>query len=215
MKDLRVVQTKSSLRITSFAPIREFDPPSIVIMGDKFQYAENIIYNGADVKEFVIASPTRIIARIPDQQLGKPITSLSVLTTVPAARNSSILSLGLSRLNRAVQGIDKLVQDWMLIFLTTPGSDIFDPTLGGGARQLIGKAAYGRGTSVMADLSIAVSRTREQLQALQSKYSNIPPDERLLSAELTDVRFDEATTTLTAVVDIKNMVGATATVNVR
>jgi phage baseplate assembly protein W len=215
MRDLRVVQTKTTLPITSIAPIRGFEPPSIIILGDKYQYAEEIFYNGAEVREFVISSPQRIVARIPDEQLGRPMTSVTIITTIPAANNTSLLSMGLSKLNRSVAGIDKLVQDWMLIFLTNPGSDIFDPDVGGGARAIIGKPVYGGGASAMADLSLAVSRTREQLLRLQSKYPGIPPAERLLSASLTDVRFDNTTTTLTAVVDLQNMVGASASVTVR
>jgi hypothetical protein len=215
MRDIRVVQTKSSLPISSLAPIRGFNPASIMILGDKFQYAEEVIYNGAEVQEFVISSPQRIVARIPDIQLGMPMTSVLVLTTIPSANNTSILSMGMAKLNRSVTGIDKLVQDWMLLFLTNPGSDIFEPDLGGGARAIIGQPVYGGGSSAMADLSMAVSRTKEQLLRLQGRLSGIPPDERLLSASLTDVRFDSSTTTLTAVVDLYNMVGVSASVTVR
>ena len=215
MRDLRVVQTKATLPITSLAPIRNFTPPSIIILGDKFQYAEQVLYNGVEVQEFVISSPQRIVARIPEAQLGMPITSVSVLTMIPSANNTSLLSMGMSKLNRSVSGVDKLVQDWMLLFLTNPGSDIFEPDIGGGARAIIGKPVYGGGTSAMAELSLAVSRTKEQLLRLQAKFPGIPPDERLLSASLTDVRFDNSTTTLTAVVDLQNMVGVSASVTVR
>lgn len=215
MRDFRVVQTKASLPISSVAPIREFVPPSIIVLGDKFQYAEQILYNGVEVEEFVISTPNRLIVRIPSSQLGLPLTSVAVLTTIPSAGNDSLLSLGLPKLTRSVSGLDRLVQDWMLLFLTTPGSDVFEPSLGGGARQIIGKPSYGGGTSASAELSLAVSRTREQLLRLQAQNPRIPPAERLLSASLSSVRFDELTTTLTAVVDIQNMVGAAASVTVR
>ena len=215
MRDFRVVQTKTSLPITSLAPIRKFEPPSIIVLGDKFQFAEEILYNGVPVDEYVISTPNRIIARIPDSQLGLPLLSVSILTTIPSAGNDSLLSLGLPKLSRSVSGLDKLVQDWMLLFFTTPGSDIFDPSLGGGARQIIGKPTYGGGTSASAELSMAVSRTQEQLLRIQAQNPRMPPDERLLSASLISVRFDEHTTTLTAVVDIRNMVGIAASVTVR
>jgi hypothetical protein len=212
MRDFRVVQSKAALRVTSISPVRGFDPPSIIVLGEKFQLAEQVLYNGIDVPEFVIASQTRIVARIPDALLGLPMTGVSVMTSVPAANSSSLLSLGLSRLSRSVAGMDKLVQDWMLLFMTTPGSDIFDPSLGGGGQQVVGKAAGPGGSGASAELSLAVSRTREQLLSIQAKSPRIPPAERLLSASLVSVRFDEMTTTLTAVVDIRNMVGASASV---
>lgn len=215
MKDFRVVQAKASLKVTSVSPIRGFHPPSILVLGERFQYAETVLYNGTEAFEFVVSSSTRLIVKIPEAQVGRPLTSLAVLSPTPTVDADALISFGIPRLGRVVQGMDKLVQDWMLVFMTTPGSDIFDPTVGGGARAIIGKPAYGGGQSAMADLALAVDRTREQLVRSQAKHPRIPPDEKLLSASLTDVRFNSDTTTLTAVVDLRSMAGGATSVFLR
>ncbi len=215
MRDFRVVLAKTRLKIASVAPVRNFYPPSIIVLGEQFNLTDEIQYNGVQVQEFIIASPTRLIVRIPDSQVGVNLADLRVLAPVPLAQRDAIVSLAVARPLRTVSGIDRLVQEWVLIFLTNPGSDIFDPTSGGGARSVIGQAADVTGTNAMSDLSLAVENTKRQLLQKQAKNSKIPPNERLLSASLSNVSYDQKTTALIGLVDLRNVVGGAATVTVR
>jgi hypothetical protein len=67
----------------------------------------------------------------------------------------------------------------------------------------------------MAQLSIAVDRTRQQILRSQASNSRIPPAERLLSASLSNVSFEPQTTALSALVDLKNVLGGSASVALR
>jgi hypothetical protein len=212
MRDFRVVQAKVSLRISSMVPVRGFDPPAILITGDSFNKAEEIVFNGIQVTEFLILGPNRLVAKIPDSQVGKALDSLFVLTSTSATHTDAALSLGITKPVKTVSGIDRLVQEWTMVFLTTPGSDIFDPAGGGGASSIVGKTADRNSAS--AALSQAVERTRQQITAKQARNSRIPPSERLLSASLVSVKFNVETTTLSAVVDLKSMVGSSALVTI-
>jgi hypothetical protein len=214
MRDFRVVQAKSLLKVASVAPVRNFSPPAIVILGERLNTADEITYNGLGVSEFIITSPTRIIARIPDSQVGQALRDLRVLAPVSVSKLDAMISLGINRPVRTVEGIDRLVQEWLLIFLTNPGSDIFNQTAGGGARSVIGQPASSSESNAVSELSLAVEKTKQQLLRQQAKNSNIPPAERLLSASLSDVTFDQQTTSLTAVVDLKNVLGGSASVTV-
>lgn len=215
MKDLRVVVAKNLLRVTAVAPVRDFAPAAILILGEKLNTADEIQYNGIEVDEFIIAAPNRIIAKIPESQIGLRLTDLRVFSPVPLSKNDAIVSLIIARPVRMVEGIDRLVQEWVLTFLSSPGSDIFNPISGGGARAIIGQPVYDGGKSATAQLSIAVDKTRQQLLSSQAKNPRIPPAERLLSSSLSNVNFDSHTTALTAVVNIKNVLGSTASVTVR
>jgi hypothetical protein len=214
MRDIRVVQAKALLKVSSVAPVRNFSPPAIVILGERFNTANEITYNGIEVSEFIIAAPTRIIARIPDSQVGQALRDLRVMAPVSIAKLDAQRDLGVGSPVRTVEGIDRLVQEWLLIFLTNPGSDIFNQTGGGGARAVIGQPASSSESNAVSELSLAVEKTKQQLLRQQAQNSNIPPAERLLSASLSDVRFDQQTTSLTAVVDIKNVLGGSASVTV-
>jgi hypothetical protein len=216
MKDIRVVKAKVLLKVRSIAPVRGFWPPAIIIIGDKFNYANEIQFNGIQVSEFLIASTTRIVARIPNSQIGKELVELLVLAPVQSVQTDALVTFGMTKPIRALAGIDRLVQNFLLTFFTTPGSDLFDKTAGGGGRALIGQNV---GTSdrmnAVASLTLAVDRTKQELLRKQAKNSKIPPSEKLLSATLTDVKFDPQATTLYGVVSLRNMVGDLSSVTVK
>jgi hypothetical protein len=213
MKDFRVVHAKAVLTVSSIAPVRNFDPPSIIVLGDRLNRANEITYNGMQVDEWVVSSETRLVIRIPNSQVGRELSELMVLATVQFAEQDALVQLGLSRPVRAVSGIDRLVQQWVMTFLTTPGSDVFNLSSGGGGRSLIGKS-IGANTAPAADIAIAVDRTKSQLLKAQANNSSIPPSERLLSASLVSVSYDKSNTTAYAVVDLRNVVGVSSLVQI-
>jgi hypothetical protein len=214
MKDFRVTQAKVLLPVQSVAPIRGFLPPSILLVGERLDKATQIVYNGIVAEEFVAQSPTRLVVRIPPSQVGRKLDQLKVVSDVSITRGSAEVVLGIERPLRIAEGIEKLVQSWLLLFLTTPGSDIFSPHSGGGGRALIGTTTDRNHRSAAADLALAVERTRTELVRLQS-VTRVPPSEKLLNTVIESVQFDEDTTTLVAQVSIKNMLGETAEVSVR
>jgi hypothetical protein len=215
VKDLRVVNAKAILRVFSVAPIRGFLPLSVVVVGEKLTTADEVRYNGIQAEEFFIQSDSRMVVRIPKSQVGLKLEEIRVLAPVSAAKKDALLSLGMSRPFKTVEGIERLVQSFMLIFLTTPGSDVFSPNSGGGAKMLVGRATDSAGTGVAADLQQALDRTKTELLRIQSRNSNIPLSEKLLSSSIDSIHFDPENTLLSARVTLQNMVGDVAEVTLR
>lgn len=213
MNDFRIVTAKVVLKTYAVSPIRGFLPPSVVVAGEKLDQATEVQFNGVDAPEFVISSSTRLIVKIPVSQVGKPLTDLKVLSPVSVARQDAVLSFGVTSPPKKISGIDRLVQGWVMIFLTTPGSDIFNPTSGGGGASIIGRSTDRAGKGVAADLSLAIERTKQELLRLQSKNQKIPPSEKLLTSSLDVVQFGADTTVLSARVSIQNMLGDSAEVS--
>lgn len=213
MNDLRIIITKTILPTHSVAPIRDFYPSSVIVLGNKMSLAQEVEYNGVLVSEFVVADPNRLIVRIPSTQVGRPLSSLRVFSSVSLAKQDAAVSFGLTRPLRTVQGIDRLVQGWLMIFMSTPGSDVFDMNSGGGGRALIGRSTDRSNNSVAADLGLAIARTQQEMLRLQSKTPSIPLDEKLLSSSLDAVRFDDRSAMLLAQVSISNMAGNQAQVS--
>ena len=214
MKDLKIATARVALTVTSVSPIRGFLPPSVIILGEQFNLATEIRYNEVEVTEYIVASPTRIIARVPPAQVGQLLTNLEVLTTVPLAQKNALINLKTAKPIKALEGMDRLIQEWVLVFLSTPGSDIFNPSAGGGALALIGKNDKTANSNITADLTLAVMNTKNQILKAQASNLKIPPSERLLSCTLVSVKFDRKNTTLSAVVDLKNILGKSAVVTV-
>jgi hypothetical protein len=212
MIDFRVIKVRSLLTANSYQPLRNFSPPSVLVTGFDLDRAEEISFNNVPTKEFAILSPTRLVFKIPTEQVNKPLFSLQIFGTAPGITPSGAISFDVGR-SAKIEGLDRLVQSFLLILMTTPGSDAFDRTSGGGARGIIGRSTDSAGKTAAADLSLAVSRTKTELLAAQAKDRRIPPVERLLTAELSNVTFNPSTTTLSATVTLKNAVGESAQFN--
>lgn len=213
MIDFQIVSAKILLTVQSVAPIRGFLPPSIVAVGAGFDQATEVLYNEVAVTEFIVNSPTRMIVRIPESQVGKAFRTLRVLSSTFVTKKDALLYLGLGRPVQKTSGLERLVQAWTMVFLTTPGSDIFDPQSGGGAQAIIGRTTDRKGKGVAADLAHAIDRTKTELLRLQAQYPNLPLDEKILNSSLASLSFDPKTTTLMARVELSNMLGQSAEVS--
>lgn len=213
MKDFRIVQAKTLLDIYSIAPIRGFNPPSIVVVGSKLNSVSEILYNGVTADEFFVSSDSRIVVRIPPSQVGKDLIDFKAYAGVSILNKSAAVVLELMKPLKPVSGIDRLVQAWMMVFLTTPGSDVFTPSSGGGAATIIGSRTDRRHSSAAADLTVAIERTESEILRLQASRKNVPPEEKLLSSDLESLSFDDATGTLSATVRLKNLINQSAEVS--
>jgi len=214
VKDFKIVQARTVLKVTSVSPVRNFSPPALIVLGQDLNSTVEILYNDVAAPEFVIMGTGRLVVRIPDSQVGVPLRSLLVLADSAVSTQDAQISLNVGRGVRMVGGLDRLIQQFLLELFTTPGSDIFDQASGGGARSIIGKAVTD-GHGATAELSMAVDRTKKNVFRAQANNRRIPPEERLLSASLSSVRFDSETTTLYGVIDLRNVVGDAALVTVR
>lgn len=215
MIDLKVVSSKRILPIHQVAPIRGFNPPSVLVRGEDLDKTVEAYFNGILVEEFAVQSPTRLVIKIPTSQVGKKMDSIAAYSTTSVSRQSSALSMELGQAVKTVGGIDRLVQSWLMVFMTTPGSDIFSPGSGGGGKSLVGRVTDRTGKGVSADLAMAVERTKSELVRLQAKNTRLPLAEKLLSCAIEQVNFDPNTSTLSARVSIQNVLGEQANVSLR
>lgn len=213
MKDFRIITAKVILNVYSVAPVRGFLPPSILVAGEKLDRASEVLYNGISVSEFAVVASNRLVVKIPKSQVGQKFQDIKVLAQVSAAKADATLSLGVTTPPKTVSGIDRLVQSWVIIFMTTPGSDIFTPNSGGGAVAIIGRPTDRSGKGVAADLAIAIERTKQEILRLQAGIQTIPPSEKLLSSSLDSIQYDQASTVTSARVIIQNMIGNSAEVS--
>jgi hypothetical protein len=213
VNDFRIVTAKVVLRTYSMAPIRGFLPPSVLVVGEKMNLATEVLYNGVSAEEFAIASSNRLIVKIPPSQVGKEFKDLKILSPVTVAKADATLSFGVTKPPKKVSGIDRLVQSWVMVFMTTPGSDIFTPNSGGGGIALIGRTTDRAGKGVAADLALAIERTKQDILRSQASNQTIPPSEKLLSSSLDAVQFDKDSTVLSARINLQNMLGDAAEVS--
>ena len=213
MQDIRLFTARALLPVTALAPVRGFLPPSIVARGRNFALASEIYYNGTKVSQFIIQSINTVLIAIPESQIGQPFTGLVVYASSPLNNADASVDFSIPAPIRLIEGMERLVQAWLLIFFTSPGSSIFAPNSGGGGLALVGRNTDTQGKGIAADFALGVKQTESELLSLQTQLPAIPPIERLMSSDLQTLSFNPNTSALQATVLIKNSFGTAAGVS--
>ena len=214
MIDIKVITIKDILPVNRVSFIPNFSPLSLNIEGSLLTQANEVLINDIDAPEFMVITNNRLIAQVPDSQVNSRLKSVTVLATKPSADRTSILHFDAGKTFSRLQGLEKLVQYFVKLLLQNPGTDIFNPTEGGGVLGLVGRVvSKNDSTSLSASLVSAVNQTRDQILARQNKISRIPSDERLLRADTQAVGFNPSTTSLAARISIGAVSGREAVAN--
>lgn len=214
MIDIKVIVIKDILPVNRVSFVSNFSPLAIRIEGTSLLQANEVLINDIDSPEFMVLSDNALVAQVPTSQINSRIRSVTVLATKPSADRSSILHLDAGKTISSLKGLEKLVQYFSKILLQNPGSDIFNPTEGGGVLGLVGRVVSKKDSgSLAAALVSAVNQTRDQIIAKQAKLTRIPSDERLLRADTQGVGFNPTTTTLAARISIGAVSGKDAVAN--
>jgi len=190
MKDIKVAKIKNSLSIKGAIKVSS-SPLIIQITGDKFETANEVIINEVSIQQWVAISNDTILAYLPKILEGITISSVAVLTEelVPNVPNLVHFEIG-SRIE-AVEGIQKLIQNFTKVLLQSPGSNKFQ-TVGGGLLKISGQSLLNGGDrTARGDIIDAINRTKNYLFALHSTKNKMPLTEKLLDAQILSINLGE------------------------
>ncbi len=185
MIDFQVVRLHDVLPVTSIERVPGVQPRTVRLRGDDFRNVETVYLNGSVSPEIVILSRGEILAQVPADQIAVAIQEAYVLSTRLTFTKRSIVELSVGVRPQTVSGTLLLVQTFVRMLLRTPGSNIFHPQTGGGLYRSIGRVLGGSARDrVGAEAAVAVSRTKQLIISTQTPDRRIPPEERLLSADI-------------------------------
>jgi len=185
------------------------------ILGSDFRAVDEVQINEAQSPDLIVLSKTRLLAQLPDNLQDNPdVQSVNVLSKTLTISTKSVLRFRIGDTPGKVVGILRLLQLFVKILISDPGSDIFNKDLGAGALTNLG-SNFGEdeGQNIKADFTIATDRAARQIVAIQSRNSGIPRDERLLSAKVLGTTFSRATASLFVTVEVISQDGTPARVN--
>jgi len=112
---------------------------------------------------------------------------------------------------KIVTGMEKLVQRYTLLLLTRIGEIHFDPTSGSSLMDaLLSGTIQSKGNllTLFSLANLSVMRTINQEDSLTDIYGDMPLDEQLQSANLTDASVDTATATVYLNVSLTTKAGS-------
>jgi hypothetical protein len=196
----------SRVRNVPGLPVRTLD-----VVGEDFRAVDEVLLNNIAAPSFVVVSGTRLLVEVPGSLASATITSVMVLSKRLTLSSKSIMRFSLGHSVGKLQGIFRLMQLFLKVLMTTPGTDIFSPGSGGGALSRIGQSIGAEdGSDIVSDLVISVDRTTRQIIQIQSRNQSIPAGERLLSAKVLSCGFNKNETAQTASIELVSQAGKSA-----
>lgn len=196
-------------------PIVQGVPVTLNVLGEDFRSVDEVLINDTPSPDVIVVSKTRLIAQLPDTlQKTLDVTSVLVTSRRLTLSSRSRIRFRISDTPGRCSGILRLMQAFLKVLFTTPGTDIFVKKMGGGALQTIGET-YGKdeGKSLVSRFVISVDTTTRQVLALQSRNPRLPPDERLLRARVTRAGFNRTQSAIIASIELLSHAGRAATAN--
>jgi len=190
-------------------------PKSLDIIGEDFSSVDEVLINEIESPDVLILSGRRLIAQLPDSLQRSPsITGVTVTSRRLTVNARSIIRFRVADQPGKVQGILRLIQVFLKLLFTTPGTDIWNKRSGGGGLRRIGQT-FGSddGGDIISDFIISVSTTARQLVSTQSKDPLLPRDERLLSAKVTHATFNRELGAILTSIELVSQAGRAATAN--
>lgn len=209
-KDLQVVRFRETLPISSVSRVAGVSPPALWVIGTDFSSAMSVWINEIKAPEFAVYSRTRLIVQIPDSVLPQDVQRIDVVSGKITLSKQSHVDFDLGPFT-TVQGMERVLQTYIKILLQAPGSDMYNPSAGGGVLQLIGRTMGSGGLDgVNAPMARAIDMTARYMIEKQTPIRNLPPAERLLSARLDGIEADIESSSLYVRILLKNMAGDSA-----
>ncbi len=217
--DFQVIFPQESIKLTRIRltpPSPLGLPPGLDVFGDDFTAVDEVLINDVQSPDVIILSKNRLIAQLPTlYEKNRVINSVKVLSRRLTVTKRSLIRFRIGDTPGRVQGILRLLQKFLKILFTTPGTDIFSPRTGGSGLKNIGETfGIDEGIDVVRDFIISVRNTNRQIIAIQGRDPRIPRDERLLAAKVLQSGYNQETTALVAKVEITSQAGRAAITNV-
>ncbi len=184
---IRILQLRRVLELSSIAEIPGVSPRAVELRGNRLDVASAVEINGMGAPAFMALGPGRLLAQVPTGLLGR-ITEVAVFSDYldPGGRSLAFYDLGSHPF--LVDGKYRVLQNYVKLLMTTPGTDIFSPGSGGGFQQLIVRnVSPGSEPAIAGEIesrNLSVARQIIQAQALDP---TIPAGERLLSSTIDNI----------------------------
>lgn len=208
MVDLQFIEMRDVLKVTSVSFVPDFDPPTLLVKGKDFSKAYEVYINEIKSPSVVISNNQTLLAQIPPSEVSAPIRSIVVVSSRLMQIERSKIMFRIGDDPKSVDGFERLIQSFLKIMLQSTNSDIFSPKLGGNLLGAVGRLISNPSNQTLTtDFTLAVSRARQQIMALQVGDPTLNLNERLAFAKVIEVKFVPNELALLGRIHIGNQAG--------
>lgn len=189
MIDIQTVYTLDTVAVRSLE-LLTINPMVLSVVGDDFSGVSSVEINGTEC-DFNVVSTKSMLVTVPEELENTKFETINIFSVSPTITNSSVFTFRLGDNPNAVSGAAKLLQQFIKLLMTTPGTDMDYPNAGGGLLKFPGSRVNIKNPhSLIAKAVLAVAAVSDEMINYQNTVS-LPPDEKLKSAEVLSVNYDQ------------------------
>jgi hypothetical protein len=212
--DYQVVFPVEVIKLNALRFVFGSNPPVLDINGQDFRAVDDVVINDQKSLGWAVLSKTRMLAILPAGVAPALVSSINITSRKLVVTDKSILKFQISTTPAKATGILRLMQLYVKLMLTTPGSDIFDKKTGGGILRFLGSTSYGaEGGDIVRRFVVSNDLVSRQIITIQSRQPSLPPDEKLLAAKVLSARFSRQQSALLAATELTTQAGRSAITN--
>ena len=208
--DIRVIKLTDILTVHS-KEYTKLSTPSISIVGPDLSTADSVKINGMVSPSFVVMNKSKIIAQVPESEVGKQIDVVVYSYDSGNTRRNSAINIGFGNVVGKTQGQSYLVQKFIKVLMTKKGSNVFNPAEGTEFYQLEGSNVTNNESVISALVNNAVSDAENFILDNQTNIQNTSA--KLSSAEVKRVRWLKDQQTISVSIAITSENGDTVTIS--
>lgn len=215
MLDLRTVLVRDVVPVREISLI-DRDPPKVRLTGEDFLNAYLVVVNGLAVDDFVVVSKSVIEFVLPEELWEPPhrLRTVDVFSETFTSTPTSFLEPYLGKMPQQTTGLHKLVQQFVKVLMTRPGTNAFNLKEGGGILTLVGTLTDEKNVrNVIARVMLAVKNTTKMIRSSRTNL-RLPASERLKEVRVVDVRPDPRTTGINVRLILESEDGTPALANI-
>lgn len=157
------------------------------LRGDDFSTTQRVKVNNTDVP-FSVISKNEIMCNLPDR--ASTIDSVDVITSSKTINRRTYFEYMVGEKPSAVTGMQKLIQQFVKLLMTSRGSDLLRPNTGADMQKFVGtNFASDNASPVVAQVTYKVVTCGMEMTLLQTA-GGVPADERLSDVQVLGVTVD-------------------------
>ena len=200
--DFCILKYKRMVRVSGIDIAGIQNGVQLLLTGGDFRGVSEVVINNVPISppNVVVVDANHLLVTLPKILAYKPIEDIEVFTDAPDVGQPDKMEMRITGTLRT--GIDRLSQMVVMGLLTTPGSDIFDPTFGGGILRIFGEGVDLKDrTATTGMVSVAVDKVAKDIIERQRNRS-LAPEDKLVGIRLNSVAVDPQSLRLQAEIEV-------------
>ena len=155
----------------------------LVLSGGNYQTVRYVLVNNVRIDDIALNGED-LYVQLPSGMQLRDVKTIYPISETEKVNRHSVLRFGFGVYPSKIDSIGRLVQMFVKVLFTNPGTNAMFPTMGGGLRAIMSRGlAPNDYQSLMPDIITAIEKTAQYIKDAQ-KSLNLPMEERLVGAAL-------------------------------